>query len=452
MGLQLFTIACVGVMAASAAADKPSESWARYWPQWRGPLITGVAPHGDPPTEWSESENVRWKVEIPGFGHATPIVWEDRIYVQTAAKSDREAKAAEGAKQPAPPERRGRRGPMGGETPAHIHEFKMLAIDRATGETVWERTLREALPHEGGHQDASFASNSPITDGEHIIAYFGSRGVYCLDMKGRPVWERDLGEMRTRRGFGEGSSPALYGDTAVINWDHEGQSFIVALDKTTGKTKWKLDRDEPTSWATPLVVNVDGRPQVVTSASNRIRSYDLSSGELKWQCSGMTLNTIPSPLEWNGLLYFASGFRGNALMAVRYAEASGDITGTNAVAWTYEEKNTPYVPSPALHDGLLYFLDGNRAMLSCVDARTGEPRYTNQRLEGMQGVYASPVAAGDRVYVAGRGGKTAVIQSGPEFRLIAMNSLDDGFTASPVIVDDALLLRGRSHLYCIAQD
>lgn len=417
--------------------------------------MTGVAPHGDPPVEWSESKNIRWKVEIPGLGHATPIVWKDRIYVQTAVKTDQEVAEEEAKEQPAQPEgRRGRRGGhwMQSVTPTHVHRFVLLALDRRTGKTIWERTLREELPHEGGHQDSSQASNSPVTDGEHIIAYFGSRGLYCLDMEGQVLWREDFGKMETRMGFGEGTSPTLYGDTVIVNWDHEGQSYIVAFDKKTGEQRWKTDRDEATSWATPLVVTAKGRPQVIASATNRIRGYDLGTGDTLWQCSGLTMNVIPSPFERDGLAYFASGFRGSALLAVRYADASGDITDSKSVAWVYKGKGTPYVPSMLLYEDLLYFLDTNRAILSCVDAKTGKPRYTNQRLDGLQRVFASPVAAKDRVYVAGQDGKTAVIQSGPQFKLLATNSLEESFTASPAIAGRELFLRGQSHLYCIAHD
>ena len=447
-------IACACVCANSLRAERPSTE--AFWPQWRGPILTGVAPHGNPPVQWSESRNIRWKVEIPGHGHATPIVWGDRVYVQTAVKTDQKVEPQESAETPPPPRGEGRgrhgRGGMDSDTPTNLHKFAMLALDRRTGSTLWQTTLREELPHEGGHQDASQASSSPVTDGTHIFAYFGSRGLYCLDMRGNVLWEKELGKMQTRRGFGEGSSPTLHGDTLVVNWDHEGQSFLIALDKKTGEPRWKIDRDEPTSWATPLVVEHEGRPQVVISATGLIRSHDLANGKLLWQCGGMTKNVIPSPVSGNGLVYATSGFRGSALLAIRYAAAEGDITESAAVAWKYAEKGTPYVPSPLLYGDALYFLDTNRAILSCVDAVSGSPHYTKQRLEGMEGVYASPVGAGDRVYVVGRNGTTAVIKRGPQFELLAANTLDDSFSASPAIVDHEIYLRGRKHLYCIATD
>ncbi len=449
-------LVCVGYFAVFVRAAGPSTDAKKYWPQWRGPTASGASDQGRPPLEWSESDNVRWKVPIPGRGHATPIIWGDRIYVQTAVKTDREVAIKPPAEKP-PDQKPGRRRRgghnwMGSAEPTHIHAFTMLALDRHTGKTVWTSTLCEELPHESGHRDASHASNSPVTDGEHIFAHFGSRGLYCLDLEGKIVWKKNFGKMQTRRSFGEGSSPVLHGNTVIVNWDHEGQSFIVALDKKTGKERWKVDRDEPTSWATPLIVEVDGKPQVVTSATNLIRSYDLDTGNLIWQCGGMTLNVIPSPVSGSGLLYVTSGFRGNILQAIRYAEAKGDITDSAVVAWKYDGKGTPYVPSPLLYGDVLYLLDHNRAMLSCFDAKTGKQHYIKKRLGGLEGAYASPVGAADRVYVVSRGGKTAVVSHGPTFGLLATNTLDDDFAASPAIAGDAIYLRGDKYLYCIAED
>jgi len=341
---------------------------------------------------------------------------------------------------------------MGTVQPTEIHKFILLAIDRRTGKTVWQQTLCEELPHERLHRDASQASNSPITDGKHIFAYFGSRGLYCLDMQGKVIWEKRLGKMVTRNSFGEGSSPALHDDTIVLTWDHEGQSFIVALDKNTGEQRWKVDRDEPSSWATPIVVVAGGKPQVVTSATNLIRSYDLETGKLVWQCAGMTTNVIPSPVAGNGLIYAMSGYRGSAVRVIRYADAKGDVADSAAVAWKYDGPGTPYAPSPLLYGDTLYFLDGNRSVLSGFDAKTGKAHYTKKRLGRMTGGYVSPVGASDRVYILDRGGKTAVIKRGPEFKLLATNKLDDRFTASPVIVGSEIYLRGRKYLYCVAQD
>jgi outer membrane protein assembly factor BamB len=305
------------------------------------------------------------------------------------------------------------------------------------------------VPHADGHPDSSQASNSPVTDGERLYAYFGSRGLYCLTLKGKLKWKKDLGDMETRMSFGEGSSPALCGDTIVVNWDHEGDSFIVALDKQTGQELWKVERDEHTSWATPIIVEHDGKPQVIAAASGFTRGYDLATGKLLWQCGGLTSNVISSPVSDFGMVYVMSGHRGNNLQAIALGGAAGDITGSEAVVWQHD-KGTPYTPSPLLYGEALYFLKRNDAILSCFDARTGRAHYTRQRLPGVEGVFASPVGAGDRVYIVGKNGTTVTLKHGPAFEVLATNLLDDTFTASPAIAGRELYLRGHKNLYCLA--
>ncbi len=256
-----------------------------------------------------------------------------------------------------------------------------MAIDRKTGKTIWERVAREQEPHEQSHVDnGTWASSSPITDGERVYAYFESFGLYAYDMNGKLIWEKDLGDKRMRNEFGEGSTPALHGNTLVIVWDHlGGQSFIVALDKRDGKELWRVPRKEIDTWATPLVLDVNGRPQVVVPAMERVRSYDLATGDVVWESDGLTMNAIPSPIYSDGLLFLMSGFRGNDLKAIRVADAKGNIDGTSAIVWTLD-RDTPYVPSPVLVDGILYFLKTNSGILTAVDAKTGTPHYQNQRL------------------------------------------------------------------------
>ena len=453
---------CFCILATLAWGVEPISDFKKSWSQWRGPEMTGVAPYGEPPVEWGEDKNIRWKIEIPGKGHASPIVWDDKIFVSTAIETDTivESQKVETEQQSTEPQR-GRRG-RGGAKPTKAHKFVIFAIDRQDGKTLWQQTAREELPHEGTHAEGSWASNSPVTDGEHVYAYFGSRGLYCYDMQGNPVWEKDLGDMNTKRSFGEGSSPALYGNAIIVNWDHEGQSFIVALDKKTGEELWKVDRDEATSWATPIVVEHDGKPQVIISATNRIRSYDLATGKQIWECGGMTANVIPTPVVANGIAYFASGFRGNALLAIRLdmftsftddfvLRASGDITDSDAIVWRHD-KDTPYAPSMLLYEDTLYFLLTNNGFLSCFDAKTGQEHYSRQKLEGISDTFVSPVGAQERVYLTGSNGTTLVIKRGPKFEILATNSLDDNFTASPAIVDKEIYLRGHKYLYCIAQD
>lgn len=417
----------------------------KYWHQWRGPYMTGVSPHGDPPLEWSETKNIKWKIAIPGKGHASPVIWGDQIFILTAIETDKDAQTVEESG----PSQKGYSGMPVNRT-TKIHKFVIFAINRHDGKILWQRTVKEEAPQEGTHEMGSWASHSPVTDGKHVYAYFGSRGLFCFDMQGNLKWERDFGQLNKRMAFGEGSSPALYEDRIIVNWDHEGQSFIIALDKKRGKDVWKVDRDEGTSWATPLVVENNGKLQVVTSATKLVRSYDFTTGELIWECSGMTQNAIPSPLAADGMLYVMSGFRGNALLAIDLLKAKGNIANSDAVVWKHD-KDTPYAPSGLLFDDKLYFLRSNNGILSCFNARTGKEYYSGQRLEGMGNVFASPVGAKDRVYVVGQKGTMYVIKHGPSFEILAKNILDDNFSASPAIVGSTLYLRGYKNLYCVEE-
>ena len=423
------------------------------WRGFRGPDGTGFAPGSRPPVEWSEQRNIRWKVEIPGQGHASPIVLGDRVYVMTAVATDRVAEPASGeASPPASTPADGERGARGQRAapPTNVHEFRVLALDRTSGSVAWSTTVREEVPHEGTHDTGSLAAASPITDGERLYAFFGSRGLYCLDLAGRVAWEKDLGDMETRNSFGEGASPALHGETLVVPWDHERQSFVVALDARTGDEKWRVDRDEPSSWTTPIVVEVGGAPQAILAGSNATIAYDLATGAEIWRCSGLTRNVIPTPIAKDGIVYLTSGFRGQALQAIRLAGAAGDLTGTGAIIWSHD-RGTPYVPSPLLLDGKLYFLQSNSAVISCLDAATGEPHYAQERLENVGNVYASPVGAASHVYVCGREGEMVVLKDGPTLEVVATNHLGQGIDATPAIAGDELYVRGSKHLFCIAE-
>ena len=442
-------------------ADAQLSDADRYWGQWRGPEATGVSRHADPPLTWSEAEHVAWKVEIPGRGVASPIVWGDKVFLLTAVAVGDPAPLAtpEVSRRQPPPDRGGRRDGRGGRRggrgaqEVRAQQFTVMAFDRDTGAVVWERVAREALPHEGYQQpNGSYASGSAVTDGERLYAFFGSWGLYAYNLDGELQWEVDLGDRLMRNGFGEGTTPVLYGDTLVVTWDHiGGQSFVAALDARTGEERWRSNRDEIDTWATPLVVEHDGRAQVVTPAMDQVYSYDLETGETVWRSRGTTMNAIPSPVHADGMVYVTSGYRGNNLQAIRLADARGDIAGTGAIVWQLD-RDTPYVPSPLLYDDALYLLKSNDGILSAFDPATGEPHYALQRLQGIPNVFASPVGAAGRVYITGRDGATLVIRQGPGYEVLAVNQLDDGFDASPALVDDELYLRGHRYLYKIEEE
>ena len=427
------------LMCAVSWAKEPETEHDRFWPQWRGPLATGEAPHGNLPVHWDEETNIRWKVPLPGLGHATPVIWGDRVFVLTAVPA-----GGSGSNRGV------RKGRFSGTfSTRNSFRYEILAFSRIDGSLLWRRTARVEAPHEGRHEDGSWISCSPVTDGEHVIAFFGSHGLYCYDMEGTLQWEKDFGDMHIRYQYGESSSPALSGDRLIVPWDHEGTSFIAALDKRTGREIWRVNRHDGTSWATPLITEHKGKKQVIVVAIRRVCSYDLESGAMLWETRDMTAGPIPSPVAGEGIVYVTGGYLESILQAISLDKAQGNAAASNAIVWELN-RDTPYVPTPLLYGGALYLLKDYQNILSCFDARTGKPYYVRQRLTGIKGVYASPVAAQGRVYIAGRNGVITVIKHGPRFEVLAQNKLNDRFDASPAIVGQELYLRGHDYLYCIA--
>ena len=429
-----------GLTVATAGALAQAVNPLAQWGQWRGPLATGAAPKADPPVEWSETKNIRWKTKLPGLGHSSPVVWGSLVFVTTAEMT--------GAKKPftgVTPD-----GAHNNMNPLFDHQFAVMAIDRQTGAVVWRRTVATRQPHESTHESATWASNSPVTDGEHVLSFFGSNGLYCLDTGGRLLWSRDLGDMQVKHGHGEGASPLLHGETVVVNWDHEGASVIVALAKRTGEELWRQPRDEVTSWATPIVVTHDGQAQVVVSGTRRVRGYDLKTGAVIWEAGGLPGNIVASPVGADGMVFAAGSYEKQTLLAIRLTGAKGELTGTQQIAWQ-KNRSTPYVPSPLLYDGWLYYLRHYQGVLSRVNAKTGDEPSGPFRLGSVFNIYSSPVAAAGRIYVTDRNGKTLVMSNDAEPKALTLNKLDDRFSASAALVGDAIFLRGEKFLYCIGE-
>ena len=427
-----------GFTVATAGALGQAVNPLAQWGQWRGPLATGAAPKADPPVEWSETKNIRWKTKLPGLGHSSPVVWGSLVFVTTAEMT--------GAKKPftgVTPD-----GAHNNMNPLFDHQFAVMAIDRQTGAVVWRRTVATRQPHESTHESATWASNSPVTDGEHVLSFFGSNGLYCLDTGGRLLWSRDLGDMQVKHGHGEGASPLLHDETVVVNWDHEGASVIVALAKRTGEELWRQPRDEVTSWATPIAVTHDGQAQVVVSGTRRVRGYDLKTGAVIWEAGGLPGNIVASPVGADGMVFAAGSYEKQTLLAIRLTGAKGELTGTQQIAWQ-KNRSTPYVPSPLLYDGWLYYLRHYQGVLSRVNAKTGDEPSGPFRLGSVFNIYSSPVAAAGRIYVTDRNGKTLVMSNDAEPKALTLNKLDDRFSASAALVGDAIFLRGEKFLYCI---
>lgn len=438
-----FCVASLFVLSVRAedAGNRAGTEVLRYWPQWRGPLATGVSPSAHPPVSWSETNNVRWKIPLPGKGHSTPIVFGDSVFLTVAAPV---GEAQKPVYDNAP-------GTHDNVPVTHRHQFAVVAVSRRDGTVLWKKVVREEFPHEGGHETGSLASNSPVTDGERLYASFGSRGLYCFDMGGALKWEKNFGRMQTLHAHGEGSSPVLYRDTLIVCWDHEGESFLCTLDKRTGREIWKIVRDEKTSWSTPLVVENEGKPQIVISATKRVRGYDLATGAMLWECGGLSRNVVSSPVAGHGMVFAGNSYDWQAMLAIRLAGAKGDITDTPQVAWKLN-RLTPYVSSPLLYEDTLYFLRHNQNVLSRLEPTSGKPHGEPLRLDGIRDyIFASPVAADGRLYITARDGATVVLRHNRDNTLLAVNHLDDVFSASPALVDRELYLRGERFLYCIAE-
>jgi outer membrane protein assembly factor BamB len=407
------------LIAPLAAADGD-------WPQWRGPAGDGMA-RGDAPLTWNDT-TVAWKAAIPGFGLSSPVVWGDRIFLTTAVPTGKQLD----------PDVKG----------MAEHRFLVLAYDRRTGKPLWERVATVASPHQAHHpQYGSYASNSPLTDGKHVIAFFGSRGLYVYTLDGDLVWKKDFSPLRMYQSFGEGAWTALDGDTLFVVLDNEGESFLLALDKNTGRELWRTSRQGNTNWSGPYVTTEGGRKQVIVSASREVVSYDPATGKPIWSARGLGQNTIPAPVAADGIVFVMSGFRNPNLMAIKLGR-EGDLTNTDAVLWQNQRGNS-YTASPVLYDGKLYVLTDS-GMLSAFDAKTGTPFYQQVRLPKPYNFKASPVGARGKLYLASEEGDVIVVKMGETFVVLATNRMaDETFVATPAILDGEIYLRGHNTLYCV---
>jgi outer membrane protein assembly factor BamB len=428
-----FLIPCIFSISLVAADDD--------WPYWRGPNKDGMA-RGDAPLSWSDTKNVAWRVPIPGRGFSSPVIWGDRIFLTTAVPV--------GGSASPQPDSSGRRGPGGGAGAGIEHKFVVMALDRATGKVLWERVATTETPHEGYHgRYGSFASNSPVTDGERLYAFFGSRGLYCYDLDGKLIWKKDFPPMRMRLQFGEGTPTVVDGETLYLKFDQEQDSHMLALDKRTGKELWRVDRDERSSWSPPLILTHNGRKEVVVSATTKVRSYEPATGKLIWEAGGLGSNVIPAPVRIKDTVIVMSGHREPNLLAIRLG-GKGDLTGTEAILWTNQRGNS-YTASPVLHENKLYFVTDS-GMLSCFDALTGKPYYHQQRLPKPYNFKSSPVGANGKLYLATEDGDVVVVKMGEQYEVLATNTLTDQmFIATPAVAGGSLYLRSQEALYCIRE-
>jgi outer membrane protein assembly factor BamB len=418
------------------------------WPQFRGPGSRGIAPD-DPrlPVSWSSHDNVVWRVEIPGKGWSSPIAWNDRIFLQTNVSSSGDQAPGKGFYG----------GSQQYRAPSDEHRWIVYSIDFEQGRTRWATQVYKGVPKGPRHPKNSYASETLVTDGERVYAHCGDLATYCLDMAGKILWSKEWPLLETSFGYGAASSPALAEGRLYIVNDNEQQSYIVALDKLTGREIWRVNRDEPTTWSTPYIWKNEQRTEIVTAGRKKVRSYDLD-GKLLWELSGMSALTIPTPFSDSGLLYVSSGYRGDRerpVYAIRPG-ASGDIslesgkTGNRYVAWSLPQ-GAPYIPSPLLYDGRFYTLL-DQGFLTCNDAKTGAEIYGKQRLDPASANFtSSPWAYNQRIFCLNEDGDTYVVAAGPQFKVLGKNSVDEACLASPAVANGSLILRTFSKLYRIGQ-
>jgi outer membrane protein assembly factor BamB len=433
-----FFVSVLPLLAASAPD---------VWPQFRGPQSLGVAEDPNLPDTWSSSQNVVWKLDVPGSGWSSPVVWGDRIFLTSVISAEEKEKPKKGLY-------------MGGERrpPSDDHRWMVWCIDFETGKIRWQREVHRGVPQSSRHLKNTYASETPVTDGERVYAYFGNLGLFCLDMDGKILWSQMYGPFSTRYGWGAAASPVLHKGRVYIVNDNEDQSFLAALDKLTGKPIWRVDRDEKSNWATPYIWENNQRTELITSGSKRVRSYELD-GKLLWELGGMSSIVIPTPFSKLGLLYLASGYVGDQkrpVFAVRPG-ASGDIslkdgaTSNQYVAW-FQPQAGPYNPSPLVY-GDYYYTLLDRGFFTCHEAKTGKDVYGKQRIDPAAFAFtASPWAYNGKIFALSEDGDTFVIQPGPQFKLLGKNTLDEMCMATPAIVRGSLIIRTASKLYRISKD
>jgi outer membrane protein assembly factor BamB len=432
-------LAVVIARSATFAADSD-------WPQFRGPGARGISENRNLPERWSTTQNVEWRIDVPGRGWSCPIVADDRVFLTTVV--------SEGAMEE--PKKGLYFGGERKEVPRTKHQWLVLGYDLKSGRELWRKEAKAGIPPNQLHIKNSYASETPVTDGERLYAYFGNVGLFCYDLEGKLLWSTNWPPVKTRYGWGSAASPALHNDRIIIVNDNEDASFIVALDSKTGRQFWRKDRDEKSNWSTPYVWKNGQRTEIITTGSNKVRSYDLE-GNVLWELGGMSTIVIPTPFEAHGLLYIASGYVGDKHRPVYAIKpgARGDIslkegeTSNDFIAW-YQPTAAPYNPSPLVYKDQFYVLF-DFGFLSCHDAKTGRQLYEKERVrpEGQTAFTASPWAYKGRIFALSEDGDTYVFQAGPEYKLLHKNPLDEMCMATPALAGDRLLIRTLTKLYSI---
>jgi len=434
-GTVLVWVACLLKVAAAGS----------NWPQWRGPDSQGVSREKNLPTEWSATKNIRWKTPIPGRGHSSPVIWNQRIFLTTAIEG------------PIVPGAKAVRHRVKGKDSNYVHPegvgadrrqtLKLLCLDAKTGRLIWETTAYEGTVYDNVHKKNSFASPTPTTDGRFVYVYFGSEGLYSYDFRGHLIWKASLGGIATM-GMGVASSPVLWKDLIILQCDQDNgeESFLAAVNKTNGMLVWKTHRKNRESWATPLIIRNGDRFELVTSGVEKVTAYDPASGKELWHYKGVAANAIPSPVAAADLVVLSAGGGRKRVMAIRPG-GTGDLVNSSNVLWEYN-KGTAHIPSPILYRDYLYLMT-DAGIMTCLEAMTGKVIYEGGRVPIPATFIASPVAFDGKILLTSQDGDTFVIKAGPSHQVLSVNSLGEPICASPGIAGGRIFIRGEKHLYCI---
>ncbi len=423
-----------------------STAAAQNWPSFRGPDASGVADGNKLPVAWdvAKGTNIAWNTPIPGLAHSSPIVWGDRIFVTTAVSSKPDASF-----------KRGLFGEGDASDDRTVQQWKLLCLNSKTGAILWERLAYKGVPKEKRHMKATYANATPATDGQVVVAFFGSQGLYAYDLDGKVLWTKDLGRFDVGAydvpdyEWGTASSPILYRGMVIVQCDQQKGSFLTALDRKTGETVWKTERNELPSWGTPNIYPGKDRTELVTNGSNFIRGYDPMSGKELWRLGGSSKITAPTPIYAGDLILVASGRRPEAPIFAIRAGASGDITQSGSVAWSKTQRG-PYMPTPLFYRDMLYVL-ANQGILDAYDFKTGKEIYRERVPNQGSGFSASPVAADGKIYLSSEDGDISVVNSGATFEVLKTNTMDEPVMATPAISGGLLIVRTQHHVYGIRQ-
>ncbi len=440
LGVARWTLAAVAALTFAGANARAQ------WPQWRGPGGLGISPEKNLPTKWTPAVdgkpavNIKWKTEIPGRGHSSPVVWKDRIFLTTSLKGDQ----VPGKKAPVHPDFNRQPGYLHPDATDvdYKHALKVLAIDAKSGKVLWEKTAYDGEMWDDRHRKNTYASSTMAVDGERAYAFFESAGLYAYNFDGTLAWKKTFQDGIIKAGLGPGTSPVIYKDLIILQCDQEmgDGSFILALNRASGEEVWRAARSTRRSWATPLIVNTGTRDELIASGAEVVIAYDPATGKELWRSDGTRSHPIPSPVATKGLVFLTAGSQAKVVLAMK----SG---GSGEVLWRYN-KGAAYVPSPIAIGDYLYLVS-DAGLMTCIDAVSGERKYEGGRPPVPGTFFASPVAFEDKILLTSEDGDSFIVKAGPVHEVLAVNSVGEPVYASPAIANGTIYIRGDRHLFAI---